>query len=1355
MSAISFEPVAIVGQSCVFPGALTPDALWDGIVSGTDFLTDAPSERWRIAIERAVGAGPDRATSCRGGFVNGFQEVFQPHLYGVPAHEVLSLDRLVQWSLHAAGEALASAGLVEQAKRLPAGLVLGNLSLPSQSLFRLAEMGHLDGRFDARTHSGMATFDNTVAAHPINRFMSGWPAMYVARLLGLSEGGYALDAACASSIYAIKHACDRLHDRRADIMLAGGVNAADNLFVQIGFSALSALSPSGMSRPFHQDADGLVPSEGAAFVVLRRLADAVAAGDRILGVVRGIGVSNDGRGEGFLAPSTEGQTRAMLSAYEVAGISPTDVSLVECHAAGTRLGDLTELTSMTEVFRGAREIAIGSIKSNIGHLVTAAGMAGLLKLLAAMRHNVLPPMRPTDRPVPALQDTPFSLIEAPGEWNARSADGAPRMATGRFAGLNAFGFGGNNAHLILEQWRGQGASASPKAHTADFRRGQDEIVVVGIGASVANRDGREEFARALFGSETALREDAEGYPGGLMEELIVPLEELRFPPNDLRRALPQQLLMLKVAMEAVKEVDRLDGKHAGAFIGMQCDATIGRYGLRWRLAEWAPVAELDSGVHVDPAWIQAAREEMGPALDAAGVVGRMPNILANRINNYLDFRGCGYTLSAEQASGIVALDAAIRALRAGELNAALVGAVDLCCEPVHRRCGAMVLRAPERIPGDAAVALVLKRMADAQRDGDMIYGSVSVDVSSSSDSVTGEAEVARWTSDKAPFDLVAKFGHAHAASGLMHVIAALLACHYAAVVRQDQSTTLLVARKHRPQVLAVDVSTLGGTTYHASVKGGIADVSVPGGDRMDASSIRSAYRDAVAAIDDLSGALRHGGLRAAAHPGALPLVRLDERVRIALMRASMAPGNTSCGPGVRPAAQYSSFSEHFAEERAMPRCCGQQMPGLAVPATGTSPETCPVRDEAAAPSSLQSIVASHSWSSPTLLLSRAQLEALASGSIASVLGPLFSQQDGFTRQVRLPMPPLLLVDRVTGIDGVPGSMGMGKIRTETDIHAGAWYLHSGRMPAGVMIEAGQADLLLLSWLGVDFRNKGQRVYRLLGCNVTFHGELPRAGETITFEIAIDGYARHQDVELCFFHYDGFVSGVRRLSVTAGCAGFFTDHELANAGGVLWDATTAKFDVRASVAPPIVDCRRNSFDDAAVAAFSEGRLYECFGEGFENARTHTDSPRIPGGRLRLIDRVTSLRVDGGPWRRGYLRAELAIASDHWFFDGHFLNDPCMPGTLMSEGCFQAMAFYLGALGYTLSKDGYRFEPAPEQTFQLQCRAQVTPRSRLLVYEVFVEELRAGAEPMLYADVLCTVDSVKAFHCRRLACRLVRG
>ena len=229
------------------------------------------------------------------------------------------------------------------------------------------------------------------------------------------------------------------------------------------------------------------------------------------------------------------------------------------------------------------------------------------------------------------------------------------------------------------------------------------------------------------------------------------------------------------------------------------------------------------------------------------------------------------------------------------------------------------------------------------------------------------------------------------------------------------------------------------------------------------------------------------------------------------------------------------------------------------------------------------------------LYTRAQLETLAGGNISEVFGPLFAELDQYPRLVRMPQPPLLLADRVMSIDGEPGSMGTGRIVTETDVSPDAWYMHAGRMSPGVVIESGQADLLLASWLGADFTNRSERVYRLLGCDLKFMGELPRGGETLRYDIHIDGHAKTGATRLFFFHYDCYIGDRLMISVRNGQAGFFSDEELSQSDGVLWEAAAdAPRDGARRDEPPCVTQKR-SFDRGDVDAFSQGRAFSCFGE----------------------------------------------------------------------------------------------------------------------------------------------------------------
>ncbi|MBF5094352.1 hypothetical protein F1643_07525 [Azospirillum sp. INR13] len=389
------------------------------------------------------------------------------------------------------------------------------------------------------------------------------------------------------------------------------------------------------------------------------------------------------------------------------------------------------------------------------------------------------------------------------------------------------------------------------------------------------------------------------------------------------------------------------------------------------------------------------------------------------------------------------------------------------------------------------------------------------------------------------------------------------------------------------------------------------------------------------------------------------------------------------------------------------------------------------------------------------LWDRAQLEILASDKVSDIFGPLFAQQDGYARQVRMPEPPLLLVDRVMSITGEPGSMELGSIVTETDVTPDSWYLHNDRMPVGLAIESGQADLLLISWLGADFRNRGERVYRLLGCEMTYHeGGLPRVGDTLRYDIHIDGHARMGEVGLFFFHYDCRIGDRLVLSVRNGQAGFFTDHELADSGGVLWSAEEDRPKDGARLDPLSCPSRHRSFTAEQLDLWTAGRAFACFGEGFELAGSHQRTPAIPQGRMRLIDSVSAFEPQGGPWGRGYLRAESHVPADAWFYAGHFKNDPCMPGTLMAEGAVQAVATFMAAGGFTIGRDAWRFEPVPDEPARFVCRGQVIPdAAHHLVYEVFVEEIEDGPTPIVRAALLCSADGFKVFHCRAFAVRMV--
>ncbi|MEU3783217.1 hypothetical protein [Streptomyces sp900129855] len=355
----------------------------------------------------------------------------------------------------------------------------------------------------------------------------------------------------------------------------------------------------------------------------------------------------------------------------------------------------------------------------------------------------------------------------------------------------------------------------------------------------------------------------------------------------------------------------------------------------------------------------------------------------------------------------------------------------------------------------------------------------------------------------------------------------------------------------------------------------------------------------------------------------------------------------------------------------------------------------------------------------------------------------------------VPHPPTVPADRVTWADGEPGAAPGAVMRSETDIARGRWYLDpAGRVCAGALLAAGQGNRPPAGPSGAEPEAPAGRSYRLLDCALTFQGPLPVPGQTLRCETRVEDRAEHAGVPLLSFRSDVRVDGELRLSVRGGQAGLFTERELADAKGVLW--TPEKHVARPSGPfrlPPTV-CPSTSFTAAQVRAFAQGRPAECFGAGWERAAAHVRSPRLTTARGLLFEEVTAFDPTGGPLGRGYLRARLNLTPDQWFFAGGDPGDPHLPSFLLLEGCLQALAFHQAALGTTVDRDGWRFEPARGERQSVCLRAQATPRSRVLVYEVFVTAVCPGPVPRIRADVLCRVDGVNACAVTGLALGLVQ-
>lgn len=462
-------PVAIVGMSVLLPGAPDLGTYWSNLAGGVDAITDIPPARCDESFAAEV--------ACRrGGFVDEFA-AFDPGEFGIMPSSVdgTEPDHLI--ALRVAAAALADAGGERILRdRGRAGVILGRGGYLTPAFARFDQrvrtahqltrtLGELvPGLADDQLARVRTAFTDALGpAQPESAIglVPNIAASRIANRMDLHGPAYTVDAACASSLVAVDQAICELAAGRCDVMLAGGVHHCHDITFWSVFSRLRALSASQQIRPFDRRADGILIGEGTGVVVLKRLADAERDGDRIYAVIRGSGVSSDGRSASLVNPAPQGQVLAVRRAWAAAGLDPAEpgsIGLLEAHGTATVAGDQAELSTLRQVFgevAGERAV-IGSVKSMIGHTMPAAGIAALVKAALAVYHGVLPPTLHCEDPSPALAATRFEPLAAARPWEGRL----------RRAGVNAFGFGGINAHLVLEQ----AAGARPVISVAEPER---------------------------------------------------------------------------------------------------------------------------------------------------------------------------------------------------------------------------------------------------------------------------------------------------------------------------------------------------------------------------------------------------------------------------------------------------------------------------------------------------------------------------------------------------------------------------------------------------------------------------------------------------------------------------------------------------------------------------------------------------------------------------------------------------------------------------------------------------------------------------------------------------------------------
>jgi PfaB family protein len=1855
--------IAIIGMSGLFPGSSTSKEFWENLVGEKNLIEMATEEDFGVSPDvffQAEKGVVDKCYSLRGGYIRNFE--FDPTGYKLPSDFVAKQDKLYQWSLYVAKEALKDSGYYNSETALEkCGLVLGNLSFPTGSSHKL--MSSVYTQTTEKALQELLQDDNfKIEAHkyeqPNNEILCDTPSNMVCKALGLGGSHYTLDAACATSLYAIKLACDDLMTGKSDLMLAGAVCASDQLFIHMGFSIFHAYAPHDQKfAPLDRNSGGLVSSEGAGIVVLKRLDDAQWDGDNILGVIGGIGLSNDGRGKFLLSPNPKGQKLAFERAYLNNDILPQNTSYLECHATGTPLGDVTEMNSISNFFKQHNAAPLlGSVKSNMGHLLTAAGMTGLFKVLLSLEKGFIPPN--------------VNLTEAVQTANQFIKDEhiitRARPWKGNQAGINSFGFGGTNAHMVIQAYE--------KEKLAAFKVPKlESMSIVGMEAYFGDCTNLDDFYASIYNgkqhfralpterwkgfdaNEALLKEygfkDGKAPKGAYINEFEIDLLRYKIQPKEAETLEPQQALILSVADKALQDAGIDDSQNIAVLIAMESELAIHHYLARWDSTWQLEEALEKSNISLDEEKKKELKEQCKNALyfrqggqtpsQHTSFVG---NIMASRIAALWDFSGPAFTISCGENSVFKALEVAQNMLSLGEVDAVVVGGVDFCggLENVllrNQQSPASTVSNPSLslnkndtgwLVGEGAGAVVLKRSKDALKD--KVYATIDhigkakkvlnigyQELVASGIPVQDNEEILQLLKTKqeqavALGSVKTSIGNTCAASGIASLIKTALCLHHrfipgipnwkspkfaaefsatnyyfpaksrpwlltnnqekrrAAInglegiqiqltesaVYQEKETPLTNGRvtnvilikgnnevelKAQIQVLekaVVDGNTLTQIaaqsyestkqqkyTYCISIlannnktfaqelkfiqfglsnaiaekkeiktpkgsyftgnplgtKGEVAFV-YPGSaaaytglgqdvfqlfpqlhthfegkvpnmsefvgtkylhpkTQTEDTSTPNIHKDAIAMMSagvfssaiythilrsyfklepkiafgysmgesasmwyslnvwspSRTSVFRNSNLFQTEFSGELnllakvwnttsedaqnrwiSLILLAPRTKVEALVASydnayvsfvntnneviISGDKTTCQSIVTQLnchsvevpfkniihhdfckvahdelvemhefpleekpnidfyssvnlqklpfdskeiainsskvcyqavdfpktveAIYAKGARIFIELGANATCTSwikenlgakehlaismnkkgksdaqnvleslaqllshglelnldilyknvslkaeprsfkkkiitggkrifdvllsetnkasfanikrkvvQKKPALvlagteknelttSLESTHTTQKNISIARSQQVPETQKSIITletkkvetmHNKTSNPkigenglllqdfasgeqlkgkTIIFSQEDLNEFATGKIGKVFGSDYDIIDTYSRRVMLPMDPYLLVSRVTGLNAKKGEFKPSTMQTEYDIPYNAWFTTDGQIPWAVSVESGQCDLLLISYLGIDFENKGDLVYRLLDCTLTFVDDLPFEGQTLRYDISINSFVRNGANLLFFFSYDCYVEDRLVLKMRGGCAGFFTDEQLEDGLGLIYskDELQAKLNVKQPKFTPLLNTTKTTFSKEDLHHLIDGNIEKCFGDISYYANGRNKSLCLPSEQILMLDRITSVDLQGGAYGLGYIVAEKDLSPNDWYFPCHFRDDEVLAGSLQAEGGGNLLRFLMLMLGLQrLTKDA-RYQPIYDLPQKVRCRKQVVPgKDTKLVYKLEVKEIGLVPNPYIIADLEIISDGVITVHFENLGLQL---
>ncbi|MBU5316395.1 hypothetical protein KQI30_08940 [Clostridium bornimense] len=765
-----FEPIAIVGYGCVFPpDSYDTEKFWENIVSGKPGVQEMPESYWKKDLYYDEDKYSEDKTYCKlGAYIKDYKfpknkKEFQAKkdiIEGLNKSQLMLLDTVIQ----AVNKGNISIGELDSDDvSMVVGNMLGDYSVSNECLInrekQIEKYLEESSEFAALTKEQKESIKKSLEEETIEKFNNGTTEIKnkrfhsnlcngVAEILNIKGRRFIVDGACSGSLLAVDNAVKIIHQKKAKICIVSGVLGNMIVTGNVAFAKIGGLSEKG-SFPLDVKGSGLVPGEGAGTIIIKTLSDAIKDNNTIFGVLRGTGVASDGKGKSIYAPSSEGQYKAMKKSLENAGVDPLYVDYVETHATGTRVGDIVELNSLKMLFdeseRRDKKIIIGSIKSQVGHCFSAAGMANIIKVIESFNRKVLPPTNYFERFADEFEmgGVEFCVNKELKPWEKE--ENTPKVAL-----VNAFGFGGINANVLVEEYIPEYHKKLLDSYNETLENKEIDVSIVGVGCIDNNATNYEEWSKNTKNKFKYLnRYPLDRYPqevddiynankdlkASFIEDFKFPCIKFKIPPVILKEIDRAQLLALVASQEAISSygLEKIIGDKTGVYIGnmLGLETSINT-DLRIRHREYLDILNnLDEFKNLDKVtresilnYITSKVRECIPKVAEDVLPGYMDNIIAGRISNFFDLTSSNAVYDSGNVSFEQALEQGIMSLQLKENDTVLVGGVNGNMSPEFIEILKNLNIDSNSIPAEGAAVFLIKRTEDV-KENERVYGRIT------------------------------------------------------------------------------------------------------------------------------------------------------------------------------------------------------------------------------------------------------------------------------------------------------------------------------------------------------------------------------------------------------------------------------------------------------------------------------------------------------------------------------------------------------------------------------------------------------------------------------------------------------